>query len=145
MIGVAANSKESVLELLREVEEIEKQEREKKREKKQEQEQSESNRTLSLIYVTNNWKKRDKESKIFYALAKKDSKVKIDQKGATVVGAKFSNWKYVKKWKNFSNCKMMIIDDGSKMYVPDALLPLGYLLSTRCKLIVAGDINVSAL
>lgn len=82
---------------------------------------------------------------MFYALAKKDSNVKINQKGATVVGAKFSNWKYAKKWKNFSNCKMMIIDDRSKMYVHDALLPLGYLSSIRCKLIVAGDINVSAL
>ncbi|CEJ02442.1 hypothetical protein RMCBS344292_16447 [Rhizopus microsporus] len=129
VIGVAANSNESVRKLLQEVEEIEKQER------------SESDGTLSIVYVHDNGEKKDKKSIIYYAQAEKVSNATIYQKRATVVGTKFSHWEYVKKRKEFSNVRMMIIDDGSKAHVHDALLPLGCLSSTRCKLIVAGDIN----
>ncbi|CEG67042.1 hypothetical protein RMATCC62417_03522 [Rhizopus microsporus] len=121
VIGVAANSNDSTLKLLEEVEKVQK--------------QSETIKSFSIIYVGTLPRELDKSN------IKHPPKVEIFDKGVTVVGAKFSNWKYAKKWENFSNCKMMIIDDGSKMYVHDALLPLGCLLSTHCKLIVAGDIN----
>ncbi|ORE06099.1 hypothetical protein BCV72DRAFT_305853 [Rhizopus microsporus var. microsporus] len=127
VIGVAANSSESVLELLREVEKIEK--------------QNKPTESLSIIYVVDNFKTRDEGSKMFYALTKNQLDFADRQKRISIVGARFSNWEYVRKWKNFSNCRMMIIDDGSMAHVHDALLPLGCLSSTRCKLIVAGDIN----
>lgn len=123
MIGVAANSNDSAFSLLEEVEKIQK--------------ESETIKSFSIIYVGKLPRELDANSNIKCTL-------QID-KDVTVVGARFPHWEYVKKWKDFSNCRMMIIDDGSNMYVHNALLPLGCLSSTRCKLIVAGDINVSAL
>ncbi|CAO3701103.1 unnamed protein product [Rhizopus microsporus] len=119
VIGVAANSNDSAFSLLEEVEKIQK--------------ESETIKSFSIIYVGKLPRELDANSNIKCTL-------QID-KDVTVVGARFPHWEYVKKWKDFSNCRMMIIDDGSNMYVHNALLPLGCLSSTRCKLIVAGDIN----
>lgn len=126
MIGVAAYSPASTLNLLQEVEKMQ------------------GDNELTIICVGKPPKESDKKSKIKYTSDIQNFNV-TECKRVLVVGAEFSNWEYVKKRKNSLNCRMMIIDDGSKMHVPDALLPLACLSSTHCKLIVAGDINVSAL
>ncbi|PHZ17113.1 uncharacterized protein RHIMIDRAFT_3321 [Rhizopus microsporus ATCC 52813] len=131
VIGVAANSNKSVLKLLQEVEEIKK--------------QNKSAKWPYIIYAKKTYQKQVKGSEIKYTSDIENFSFTYHQKKVSVVGASFSNWEYVRKWKGFSNCRMMIIDDGSMAHVHDALLPLGCLSSTRCKLIVAGDINVSAL
>ncbi|CAO3639118.1 unnamed protein product [Mucor hiemalis] len=134
IIGVTAFTRDAIYNLLKRIEKVQK--------------RHEFEDLFSIIYVHSKENDKtfepdsnmigctwDKSFSTIRAMKKNEAKGKIYVMGATVW-----SWERIRgKWKTFSGCDIMILDESTQVLVSDALLAIACVKRPNGKLIVAGD------